>query len=75
MSNSKKKTNIKGNTSAVSEKKSKQEANRKLRHIVKEKLKLGHEDLPSIKEVSDVWDFEKDGKYYDKNMTEKDKRK
>ncbi len=75
MSDSKRKTKIIGITGADSEKKSKEDANRKLRHKVKEKLKSGIEDLPNIREVSNVWGFEKDGKRYDESMTEKDMRK
>jgi len=75
MSRSKKKTKIQGITTATSEKENKQEANRKLRRLVKEKLKRGEKDLPEIREVSDVCDFEKDGKKYNPEMSDKELRK
>lgn len=75
MSRSEKKTKIRGITSAKSEKENKQDANRKYRRIVKQKVKSNESDLPEIKEVSNVWSFDKDGKRYDSEMTEKDLRK
>lgn len=75
MSRSEKKTKIRGITGAKSEKENKQDANRKYRRIVKQKVKSNKSDLPEIKEVSNVWSFDKDGKRYDSEMTEKDLRK
>ncbi len=75
MSRSKRKTKICGWTSASSEKEDKQLANRKLRRIVKEKLKSGKVILPKLREVSDVWCFDKDGKGYRADMDDKDLRK
>ena len=75
MSRSKKKTKIHGITTAETEKGNKQKANRKLRRIVKERLKSKKDNLPKLREVSDVWDFDKDGKIYKKNMSEKLMRK
>ena len=75
MSNSKKKTKIRGNTTAESEKADKQAANRKYRRIVKQKVKKGDENIPKIRETSNVWSFDKDGKIYDSNMKDKDLRK
>ena len=75
MSNSKKKTKIRSITTATTEKEDKKLANRKLRRKTKMKSKLGEEDYPKLKEVSNVWGFDKDGKIYDKSMTEKDMRK
>ncbi len=75
MSKSVQKTKIHGVTTAKSEKKDKQLANRRLRRIAKEKLKLGETELPILREVSDVWDFDKDGKIYNSDMTKKDMRK
>lgn len=75
MSRSEKKTKIRGITGAKSEKENKQDANRKYRRIVKQKVKSNESDLPDIKEVSNVWSFDKDGKIYDSEMTEKDLRK
>lgn len=75
MSNSRKKIKIRAITTAVSEKENKRDANRKLRRIVKQKVKLMREDLPLLREVSNVWGFDKDGKIYDPSMTEKELRK
>lgn len=72
MSRSKKKTKIRGITTAVSEK---QDANRKLRRVVKQKVKKGNEDLPELKDISNVWLFDKDDKTYDKKMNDRDLRK
>lgn len=75
MSNSRKKTKILGITDAKSEKIEKQDANRKQRRIVKQKVKLGEEVIPLKRETSNVWAFGKDGKKYFPNMDEKDMRK
>ncbi len=75
MSRSKKKTKIHGNTIAKSEKENKQKANRKLRRIVKQKVNSGDTELPELREVSNVWSFDKDGKRYNSEMTEKELRK
>lgn len=75
MSRSKRKTKIHGNTSAKSEKENKRDANRKLRRIVKQKVNSGKTELPELREVSNVWAFEKDGKRYNPEMTEKELRK
>ncbi len=75
MSRSKKKTKIHGITTAKSEKDDKQKSNRKFRRIVKQKLKSEETVLPKIREVSNVWCFEKDGKKYNPKMTEKELRK
>ncbi len=47
-----------------SDKVGKQKANRSLRRAVHVALALGNEDLPILREVSDVWDFDKDGKVW-----------
>ena len=75
MSRSRRKTSIRGNTTATSEKLSKLKANRKLRRQTKETLKKGKITLPLLREVSDDWNFEKDGKKYNANLQEKDLRK
>lgn len=75
MSRSRKKTPKKGITLADTEKDNKREANRKLRRVTKIKVKRGEDELPDIKEVSNVWAFNKDGKRYLKNPTPKDLRK
>uniref|UniRef100_UPI00404A94AD hypothetical protein n=1 Tax=Flavobacterium sp. TaxID=239 RepID=UPI00404A94AD len=75
MSRSEKKTKIRGITTATSEKENKQDANRKYRRIIKQKVKSKESELPDLKEISNVWSFDKDGKIYDSEMTEKDLRK
>ncbi|HET8839010.1 MAG TPA: hypothetical protein VFM82_08490 [Flavobacteriaceae bacterium] len=75
MSRSKNKTKMHGNTTAISEKEDKRKANRKLRKIVKQRLKSQHTEFPRLREVSNIWSFQKDGKKYDASMTEKDLRK
>ena len=62
MSRSRKKEPVTAITTATSEKLDKQDANRRLRRMTREKVKKGAEELPVIREVSDVWDFSKDGK-------------
>ena len=75
MSRSRRKNPIRGNTTAESEKHSKLKANRKLRRLTKETLKNRKEVLPLLREVSDKWNFEKDGKKYVTNLSEKKLRK
>ncbi|MBL3657509.1 hypothetical protein [Fulvivirga sediminis] len=75
MSKSRRKNKIRGITTAKSEKESKKMANRRLRKRVNQKINKGEEQLPQLREVSDVWDFAKDGKIYDPNMKGKDMRK
>lgn len=59
-----------------SEKKDKRIANRKFRKLSKSKIKLGKEDLPThLKDVSNVWNFSKDGKLYWDDATKKDMSK
>ena len=68
MSRSKRKTPITGITTASSEKKEKRLANRKLRRVTNEMIRRGSlEDdliLPEIRDVSNVWLMEKDGKMW-----------
>ncbi len=75
MSRSRRKNKIRGITTAPSEKQSKLKANRKLRRMTKETLKKGKEVLPLLREISNQWNFEKDGKKYDSNLPEKELRK
>ncbi|QHI35520.1 hypothetical protein IMCC3317_08660 [Kordia antarctica] len=75
MSRSKNKTKIYGNTTASSEKENKRDANRKFRRVVKQKVKSEEMELPELREVSNVWCFNKDGKRYNPEMTEKELRK
>ena len=75
MSRSKRKIPIFPNCKASSEKSEKQKANRKLRRIVKEKLALTDKELPQKKEISDIWNWGKDGKSYRADLTKKEKTK
>jgi hypothetical protein len=72
MSRTRKKTKVKGITTAESEKENKQEANRKLRRNTKKQIKKNPNILPELREVSDKQGFNKDGKIYDPDMKEKD---
>lgn len=64
MSRSRRKTDIIGN-GGESEKYDKTIANRRLRKLVKVKVKQNPEAiLPIPKEISNNWDFCKDGKHY-----------
>ena len=75
MSRSKKKTKIQGITTATSEKENKWDANRKFRRIIKQKVKSEKTELPKLREVSNIWSFDKDGKRYNPEMTKKELRK
>ena len=75
MSNSKRKTPILPNCNSASEKVEKQKANRKLRRITREKLKKENTNIPRLKEVSDPWNWSKDGKTYQKKITQKQLQK
>lgn len=75
MSRSKKKTKISGITTADSEKENKRDANRKLRRIVKQQIKGGEETFSELREVSNVWSFDKDGKRYNAEIEKKRLRK
>lgn len=82
MSRSRKKIPIQGNAGSArsSDKLSKQEANRAERKVIKQMLhehsdKLEEIELPLKKEISNVWDFNKDGKSFIKNAADEDYRK
>ena len=75
MSRSRKKTPIKGITTASSEKQDKRDANRKFRRKTKQQVNLDNETISEIRELSNVWGFDKDGKHYDSDMSKKDMRK
>jgi len=76
MSRSKKKTPISGITTAKSEKENKRESNRHFRRKIKENNKQGKaEEIISIKEVSNIWEFDKDGKIFHSNTNTKQLRK
>ena len=62
-------------TTANSEKENKRDANRKFRRIVKQEIKIGDKSFSELREVSNVWSFDKDGKRYDSNLEEKQMRK
>lgn len=75
MSRSLKKTPKTGITTAETEKENKRKANRKLRRVTKIQVKKGDSGLTSLKEISNVWSFDKDGKQFLKKPTKKDLRK
>lgn len=75
MSRSKKKTPKTGITHAETEKADKRNANRKFRRITKVQVKKGDNTFVNLKEISNVWLFDKDGKQFLKNPTKKDLRK
>ena len=62
MSRSKKKIPILGNCGG-SDKQDKRKANRIYRRVIKE-LIAKDKELPQIREISNVWSFNKDGKRY-----------
>lgn len=66
MSRSYRKHLVAGHCYCRSEKKDKQFANRKFRHRIRLIIKKDAESevLPVLREVSDVWNMEKDGKGY-----------
>lgn len=64
MSRSFKHTTISGITTATSEKRDKQLANRRFRRISRHRVKIDKEPLIDLDEISDIWDFQKDGKRY-----------
>ena len=72
MSRSYRKTPIFGTTTADSEKKDKRLANRKYRRSVRQLVDedLNDENIPDIREMSDVWSFDKDGKRFYNNEPE-----
>lgn len=72
MSRSRKKTPIVGITTAETEKKNKLEANRKLRRLNRIKIHKEDFDLFQLREISNVWGFDKDGKRYLKKPDRKD---
>ena len=64
MSRSYKHTTISAITTAQSEKRDKQLANRRFRRISRHRVKIEREPLIDLDEISDIWDFQKDGKRY-----------
>lgn len=45
----------------ISDKDARSKANRKLRRIVRNLLKMGEDFFPSLRDISDTWDFPSDG--------------
>lgn len=64
MGRSYKHTTISGITTAQSEKRDKRLANRRFRRISRHRVRIEAEPLINLDEISDVWDFQKDGKRY-----------
>lgn len=64
MSRSYKHTTISGITTATSEKRDKKLANRRFRRISRHRVRTETEPLIDLDEISDIWDFQKDGKRY-----------
>lgn len=64
MSRSFKHTTISAITTAQSEKRDKQLANRRFRRISRHRVRIDEEPLIDLNEISDPWDFQKDGKRY-----------
>lgn len=62
MSRSYRKHPIGGITTATSEKWDKRQANRTFRRAVQQAIHHGDENMPKLREVSDVWGMGKDGK-------------
>lgn len=75
MSRSRLKTPIFGMTTAVTEKQDKRLANRRLRRIVKQSVNQEDVHLPKLRQVSNIWSFDKDGKRFYIKATEKNMRK
>ena len=63
MSRSIKKNPVVGHTCAESEKQDKRFANRRFRKRARDAIAAGKEPPASIREVSEVWTFAKDGKH------------
>jgi len=68
-------TPIFGLTTSQSEKQDKRLANRRLRRAVRVQIALGCEVLSLLREVSNVWCFDKDGRAYDERASARDMRK
>ena len=71
MSRSRRKTPITGVTTAVTEKENKRDANRKLRRLNRIKIHKNDFDLFQLREISNVWEFDKDGKHYLKDPSKR----
>jgi hypothetical protein len=75
LSRSYRRTPIFGITTSRSEKQDKAFANRRLRRKVKVCLAADNEELPLLREISNVWSFDKDGKSYCLDPSAKEMRK
>ena len=63
MSRSRRKSWIRGTTTCRSEKSDKQLVNRRFRKISKDRMARGLEPLYDMDEISDIWNWGKDGKF------------
>ena len=75
MSRSYIKNKIVGYTKKESEKRDKTIANKRYRRLVKVRIAKRSEILPLIREVSNIYQFDKDGKHYYAGMTKLEMRK
>lgn len=75
MSKSLKKTPKKGVTTARTEKEDKRNANRKLRRVTRIQVAKGDREPSDLREISNIWSFDKDGKKFLKNPAKRDLRK
>ena len=69
------KNKIVGYTKKETEKRDKTIANKKYRRLVKVRIAKRSEVLPLIREVSNIYQFDKDGKHYYAEMTKLEMRK
>lgn len=75
MSRSYLKNKIVGYTTKESEKRDKTIANKRFRRLVKVRVAKRIEVLPLVREVSNIYQFDKDGKHYYSKMTKLEMRK
>ena len=77
MAKSRRKTPITGNTTEPSEKEDKRRWNRRYRRKVKEVLNTteDEDEIPKLREETNVWEGGKDGKRYIVDHTDRDLRK
>jgi hypothetical protein len=75
MSRSYIKNKIIGYAKKETEKRDKTIANKRLRRLVKVRLAKRDDVLPLIKEVSNIYQFDKEGKHYYSKMTKREMRK
>jgi hypothetical protein len=69
------KKKIVGYTKKETEKRDKTIANKRYRRLVKVRIAKRSEILPLIREVSNIYQFDKDGKHYYAGMTKLEMRK